>query len=54
LTEDRVTFSVGRDLELVPRQAGKAINFLIFPHVEVDGKEHPQAKIDMKCNFADR
>jgi transglutaminase-like putative cysteine protease len=54
LTEDRVTFSVGRDIDLVPRQVGKPINFFIYPHVEVDGKEHPQAKIDKKFTFEDR
>jgi transglutaminase-like putative cysteine protease len=53
LTEDRVTFSVGRDIELVPKQQGKALNYFIYPHVEVDGKEHPQAKIDKKYTFKD-
>jgi uncharacterized protein (TIGR03000 family) len=45
LTPDRVTFSTGRDIELVPKQAGKPVNFLIYPYAEVDGKEHAQAKI---------
>ena len=53
LTPDRVTFSTGRDLELVPKQAGKPVNFLVYPHVEVDGKEYPQAKIDKHFAFKD-
>ena len=53
LTADRVTFSAGRDLVLVPKQAGKPVNFLIYPYVEVDGKVYPQAKIDKKFSFKD-
>jgi transglutaminase-like putative cysteine protease len=51
LTPDRVTFSIGRDIDLVPRQAGKPINFFIYPHVETDGKEHPQAKIEKAFTY---
>jgi transglutaminase-like putative cysteine protease len=53
LTEDRVTFSTGRDVDLVPKQSGKPINFFIYPHVEVDGKEHDQAKITRQFRFKD-
>jgi transglutaminase-like putative cysteine protease len=53
LTPDRVTFSTGRDIDLVPRQAGKPVNFLIYPYVEVDGKEHPQAKIEKVFSYVD-
>jgi len=53
LTEDRVTFSTGRDITLVPRQASPAINFLIYPHVEVEGKVWPQEKIDKLFRFKD-
>ena len=53
LTEDRVTFSVGRDLELVPKQDGPAVNFLIYPYVEVDGKPYDAAKIQKKFSYAD-
>jgi transglutaminase-like putative cysteine protease len=31
--------SVGRDIELSPRQAGNPVNIFFYPHVEVDGKE---------------
>jgi transglutaminase-like putative cysteine protease len=53
LTPDRVTFSVGRDITLVPKQAGKPVNFLIYPYVEIDGKEYPQGKIDRQFAFED-
>src|SRR5262249_18742763 len=29
LSEDRVTFSTGRDVDLVPKQAGKPLNFFV-------------------------
>jgi transglutaminase-like putative cysteine protease len=53
LTPDRVTFSIGRDIDLVPRQAGKSINFLVYPYVETDGKEYPQAKIEKTFTYED-
>ena len=40
LTENRVTFTIGRDLELVPKQQAGPVNFLIYPYAEVDGKQH--------------
>ena len=40
LRADRVTFSTGRDLQLVPRQQAGPVNFLIYPYVEVAGKPH--------------
>jgi transglutaminase-like putative cysteine protease len=36
--ENRVEFSVGRDLILNPKQAGDPLNYFIYPYVEVDGK----------------
>ncbi|HEV3116710.1 MAG TPA: transglutaminase domain-containing protein [Gemmataceae bacterium] len=53
LTEDRVTFTTGRDLELVPRQAGKPLNFLVYPYVEVDGKPYPADKVQRKFSYKD-
>lgn len=38
LTEDRVAFTRGRDLELDPAPASGKQNFFIYPIVEVDGK----------------
>ena len=53
LTEDRVAFSTGRDLELVPKQDGGPVNFLVYPYVEVDDKVWPQEKIQKKFSFRD-
>jgi transglutaminase-like putative cysteine protease len=53
LTENRVTFSTGRDLDLVPRQAGPTLNFFIYPHVEVDGAVYPAGKVQRKFTYRD-
>jgi transglutaminase-like putative cysteine protease len=53
LTPDRVAFSTGRDIDLVPKQAGKPLNFFIYPYVEVDGREYPPEKIEKKVSFKD-
>jgi hypothetical protein len=53
LTPDRVAFSTGRDLELVPQQDGGPVNFLIYPYVEVGGKEHDPKKQERKFTFKD-
>jgi transglutaminase-like putative cysteine protease len=53
LTEDRVAFSTGRDLTLVPKQDGGPVNFFIYPYVEVDGKVWPQNKIQKKFSYRD-
>lgn len=53
LTEDRVTLSSGRDLELIPKQDGPPRNFLVFPYVEVDGKEYAGDKVKRKVTYKD-
>jgi uncharacterized protein (TIGR03000 family) len=53
LTEDRVTFSVGRDIGLVPPQAGAPLNFFIYPHVEVEGKAYPADKVQKTFTYQD-
>ncbi len=53
LTEDRVTFSSGRDLVLEPKQAGPALNFFIYPYAEVDGKPIAPEKIQRKFAYTD-
>lgn len=53
LTENRVTFSAGRDLTLVPKQAAGPLNFFIYPHVEVDGAAWPAEKIATRFAFND-
>jgi transglutaminase-like putative cysteine protease len=42
--ENRVQFSVGRDLVLDPPQRGEPLNYFIYPYVEVDGKPWPDVK----------
>src|SRR5262245_20926496 len=53
LTENRVTFSVGRDLVLVPKQDGPALNFFVYPYVEVDGKAWADDKIERRFTYED-
>ena len=45
--ENRVQFSVGRDIVLRPRQQSDPLNYFIYPHAEADGK--PVEPI--KCAF---
>jgi transglutaminase-like putative cysteine protease len=52
LTENRVAFSTGRDLELVPRQSGPPLNFFVYPYVEIDGK--PVSSDSIRCHFTYR
>jgi hypothetical protein len=37
--DNRMQFTVGRDLTLNPPQAGPPLNYFVYPYVEVDGKE---------------
>ena len=37
-TANRVTLSTGRDLALVPQQAGEPLNYFLNPYAEADGK----------------
>lgn len=53
LTEDRVRFTTGRDIQLEPPQKGPALNFFIYPYAEVDGKTHPQEKIERRFSYKD-
>ena len=48
---NRVQFSMGRDLELSPKQEGAPLNYFVYPYVEVDGKEYPNVSNDF--SFAD-
>lgn len=52
LDADRVQFSMGRDLQLEPRQDGPPVNYFVYPYVEVDGQ--PYDKIEKKFSFADQ
>jgi transglutaminase-like putative cysteine protease len=40
LDDNRVQFSVGRDLILSPRQDGPPVNYFVYPYVEVDGQPY--------------
>ncbi|MCH8829800.1 MAG: transglutaminase domain-containing protein [Planctomycetes bacterium] len=53
LSDNRLTFTTGRDLVLVPRQAGKPLNYFVYPHVEVNGKPWPKEKVRMRFRFED-
>jgi hypothetical protein len=42
---NRVQFTVGRDLELSPKQDGAPLNYFVYPYVEVAGKEFPNVAL---------
>jgi transglutaminase-like putative cysteine protease len=48
--ENRVLFTIGRDIRLDPPQDGQPLNFFIYPYVEVGGKPFG----DIKYQFAFR
>ena len=54
LTEDRVQFTTGRDMDLVPRQDGPALNFFIYPYVEVAGRTYPAEKVTRSFAYQDQ
>ena len=53
LCENRVAFSTGRDLVLVPKQAGPPLNYFVYPYVEVDGQPYAADKVQRKFAFKD-
>jgi transglutaminase-like putative cysteine protease len=48
---NRVQFSTGRDITLSPKQDGAALNYFVYPYVEVDGK--PYEKIEKQFSFVE-
>jgi len=48
---NRVQFSVGRDVQLSPRQHGERLNYFVYPYVELDGKEY--SNVANAFSFAD-
>ncbi len=48
---NRVKFTTGRDIWLIPQQGGEPLNFFIYPYVEVDGKPHEE--MELKFSFRD-
>ena len=49
LTDARIELTQGRDLVLEPRQKGDALNYFVYPYVEIDGMPH--AKVETKFGF---
>jgi len=48
---NRMQFTMGRDLELSPKQDGAPLNYFVYPYVEVAGKEYPN--VSPAFSFAD-
>jgi len=48
---NRMQFSMGRDLQLTPVQQGNALNYFVYPYVEVEGREYPNESLAF--SFAD-
>ena len=48
LTENRIAFTIGRDLQLVPAQQDGPVNFLVYPYAEVSGKKHEALRKSFK------
>lgn len=53
LTENRVTFSRGRDLVLDPPQRGPPLNYLIYPYVETAGRPLAAEHVQVNFTYAD-
>jgi len=53
LNADRIEFTLGRDVPLVPKQAGAPLNFFIYPYCEIDGKEAAKDAVARKFSFKD-
>jgi transglutaminase-like putative cysteine protease len=44
LDPDRVMFTTGRDLLLVPPQKGEPLNYFVYPYAELDGQPYDGVK----------
>jgi hypothetical protein len=53
LTKDRIAFSTGRDIKLIPESKADPLNYFVYPHVEVDGVAWPKDKIELMFSFKD-
>lgn len=49
LCENRVEFTLGRDILLKPSQQGEKLNYFIYPYAELDGK--PYEKMERSFTF---
>jgi transglutaminase-like putative cysteine protease len=54
LTENRVEFTTGRDIDLVPRQQGESLNFFVYPYVEVSGKAWGRDDVELSFGYKDQ
>jgi transglutaminase-like putative cysteine protease len=50
--ENRVEFTIGRDLSLNPRQQGESLNYFVYPYAEIDGK--PFDSIERSFSYRDQ
>jgi len=50
--ENRVQFTLGRDIVLKPKQAGDPLNYFIYPYVEVDGQQY--SKVSKTFRYKDQ
>ena len=48
---NRVQFTLGRDVDLSPKQAGQPLNYFVYPYVELSGKEY--ANVSLMFSFVD-
>lgn len=53
LTENRVTFTVGRDITLEPRQAAPPLNYFVYPHIEVNDSPVEREQIELQFTYRD-
>lgn len=53
LDADRVAFTMGRDLNLVPRQNGRSLNYFIYPYAQLDGIRVPSREIHTTFTYQD-
>ncbi len=51
LTKDRLSFTIGRDITLIPASENGPLNYFVYPYVEVDGKVWPKEKIQLDFQF---
>jgi transglutaminase-like putative cysteine protease len=51
LDDNRVQFSVGRDVVLQPKQEGPPLNYFVYPYVEIDGQ--PFESVETQFAFHD-
>ncbi|MBI4547428.1 MAG: transglutaminase domain-containing protein, partial [Ignavibacteriae bacterium] len=49
LDENRVQFSIGRDIPIDPALGEKPLNYFIYPYVEIDG--HKSEEVEFKLRF---